>query len=139
MTKIDTSTEAVEALILNSLKFSNLAAGEGFVLFGVSPEDFLFAYSKATGFEDWDNIGQHIITFMRAERDALEAENERLKAQVDTTWNEAIEAAADACNKEHLEDPVLGDEGDIAYTTAVSDCIFAIRNLKRPVKGESHE
>jgi len=65
----------------------------------------------------------------RGELDALKAENERLKAQVDTTWNEAIEAAVKLVNS------MAND----ALTVAAREHAFQIAEAIGELKGESHE
>lgn len=58
MTHHDKARELVE-LVRVALTFCNAAAGEGLVIDGMSPEDFLMDYSNATGFTDWDRFGDH--------------------------------------------------------------------------------
>lgn len=140
---IDTSTEAVEALVKDALKFCNLAAGEGFILFGVSPEDFLFAYSKATGFEDWDNIGQHIIASIHAERDQLRDE---LDAAIRSASDIAAEARAGAIEAaaRNVEAAVsngvfIGKLTDHVRALHDTDTLAAIERIKEQAMEEERE
>ena len=59
-----TKLTAERALIRNAIRFANWAAGEGLCPAddqGVpAPEDFLFAYSTATGDEEWDTLADRI-------------------------------------------------------------------------------
>lgn len=53
-------------LIRAALRFADLAAGEGIEIDGLAPEDFLTAYSEATGDEDWDTIADRIAAIQPA-------------------------------------------------------------------------
>ena len=48
-------------LVRNALDFANRAAGEGIVIDGLSPEDFLMDYSVATDDDDWDTLPDRIL------------------------------------------------------------------------------
>lgn len=52
------------ALIRNAIRFANWAAGEGLCPADdqgvLGPEDFLFAYSIATGDEEWATLADRI-------------------------------------------------------------------------------
>ena len=75
-----TDTRELVELIRAALNFCNAAAGEGLEIDGMSPEDFLMRYSDATGFEDWDRIGDHAA-------DTITALSERCRV-----LEEAVEA-----------------------------------------------
>lgn len=55
-------------LIHDALTFAVWAAGEGLCPTNgpTAPEDFLYAYSAATGFENWDAIPHHVATILSA-------------------------------------------------------------------------
>lgn len=61
------TNNAVVDLVRNALHFSNLAAGEGINLDGISPEDFLMEYSVASGDDDWDTLPGRIAASMTDE------------------------------------------------------------------------
>ena len=63
-------TPELETLIRKALEFANWAAGEGIcpaqIIDNVSdPEDFIMNYSNATGFEDWDNLADHVVDLLK--------------------------------------------------------------------------
>lgn len=71
-----TDTRELVELIRTALNFCNAAAGEGLEIDGMSPEEFLMRYSDATGFTDWDRIGDHAA-------DALTALSEQVRVLED--------------------------------------------------------
>lgn len=101
--------------LLNFIKcaidFCNLAAGEGISIDNLSPEDFFFDYSGATGYEDWCTISDYVID--QIERDRLEIERLRkalseclgtLTGGMDGTWtadSDPISMARAALNKDN--------------------------------------
>ena len=79
MTFDSKEARALVDLIRSAVKFANLAAGEGVSIADLQPEDFLMAYTDATGFDDWDNLDSHAADALT---DALD-EIERLTAEID--------------------------------------------------------
>lgn len=73
--------DAREALIRESIRFASWGAGEGLCprIEGVvtEPEDFLMAYSVATGDEDWETLAERVVPDPRIAE--LEAENAELR------------------------------------------------------------
>ena len=78
---IDTR-ELVE-LIRAALNFCNAAAGDGLEIDGMSPEYFLMRYSDATGFVDWDRIGDHAADTITALSERCRALEEALQFYAD--------------------------------------------------------
>lgn len=59
-------TPELETLIRKALEFANWAAGEGICPAQITdkisdPEEFIMDYSDATGWEDWDNLADHVV------------------------------------------------------------------------------
>ena len=147
MTKIDTSTEAVEALL-------DGVTGGPFIVddFGIKgghpcriampDHNGIPMATVAECFQNWNDAylnerriswkeaqanasfiaaSRELVPALLAERDALKAEVDRLKAQADEVWNEAIEAAEMEIQNWHSCD---------------GNCVST---LKRQPKGESHD
>ena len=57
-------------MIVKSVQFANLAAGEGLSIDGLTPEEFLLDYSEAKDFEDWDCLADHVRNALIAQEDA---------------------------------------------------------------------
>lgn len=87
-----TDTRELVKLVRVALTFCNVAAGEGLEIDGLSPEDFLMSYSDATGFEDWDRIGDHasdLITALAEENQRLREALKECEAEIDRyIWQE---------------------------------------------------
>lgn len=140
MTQIDTSTEAVEALLkdvtpgpweYNARKQVGPISQEddqsyGMICDAVCELDYTYHWRSDARFIA---AARELVPALLAERDALRAEVERLKAQVDTTWNEAIEAAVKLVNS------MAND----ALTVAAREHAFQIAEAIGELKGESHE
>lgn len=90
-------------LIKCAIEFCNLAAGEGITIDNLSPEDFLFDYSDATGYEDWCTISDYVIDQIM--RDGREIE--RLREVL--TWYGEQARLARLIHRE-------GDDGRIALS-----------------------
>lgn len=76
-----TDTRELVELIRAALNFCNAAAGDGLEIDGMSPEDFLMRYSDATGFEDWDRIGDHAADTITALSERCRALEEEVQAE----------------------------------------------------------
>jgi hypothetical protein len=80
--------DAMKTLIRRAIKFSDWAAGEGLCPAGCddtdqeerSPEEFFFAYSTATGDEDWNGLSDRVFARIAG----LEAENDRLRKALES-------------------------------------------------------
>jgi hypothetical protein len=151
-TAIDTSTEAIEALLKDVTPGPwgrNTRAQVG----PVSQEDdqsygMICDSVCELDYSDHWEADSHFIAAARelvpallAERDALKAENERLKDQADAVWNEAIEAAIKEVG---LYSCSAGSDAftegvSCGYKDAIDQVAEGLAVLKRPVKGESHE
>ena len=157
MTKIDTSTEAVEALLKDMtegpweaalergchgvIAHSLPAGGANFVaLVGNDPES---AEKEPSRFANARFIAasRELVPALLVERDALQAEVDRLKAQADAVWNEAIEAAANQIqhivNEAERENTQRPNSIDLMFLRMMGGIVSAIRTLVRPTKGET--
>jgi len=67
------STTALTTMVVESVRFASWAVGEGLCPAdgepASDPADFLMAYSKATDFEDWEHLAEHVAARI-AEQDA---------------------------------------------------------------------
>lgn len=76
--------DAMKTLVRRAIKLSDWAASEGLCPAGYAdtdqeernPEEFFFAYSTATGDEDWNGLPDRVFARIAA----LEAENAKLRA-----------------------------------------------------------
>lgn len=93
--RIDTAKERDELLnlIKCAIEFCNLAAGEGISIDNLSPEDFLFYYSSATGYEDWCTISDYVIDQIK--RDGREIERLRKSTEYDADAAKGMTAKVD--------------------------------------------
>ena len=79
--------EAMRQMIVQAVRFANLAAGEGICIDDLEPETFLFDYSQATGNEDWDTLPARILAARAADAErirGLEAERDELRGTKET-------------------------------------------------------
>lgn len=71
--------DAMKTLVRRAIKFSDWAAGEGLCPAGYddtdqeerNPEDFFFAYSTATGDEDWNGLSDRVFARIAALEETL--------------------------------------------------------------------
>ncbi len=63
-----------QTLVYEALRFAIWAAGEGLIPIdgepARSPEDFIYEFAAATGFDDWDNLPDSIIQRVSAQKTA---------------------------------------------------------------------
>lgn len=57
--------DAMREMIVQAVRFANLAAGEGITIDGLLPEIFLLDYSEATDEEDWHTLAERVDAALR--------------------------------------------------------------------------
>src|SRR5690606_20280557 len=94
----------LQSAIYEALRFANWAAGQGICPAegedATAPEDFLMAYSEATGDDDWETLPARIAV-LEAQLAEAKAESARLRERLAEALK-ALEPFADAAD--YLED-----------------------------------
>lgn len=107
-------------LVYQSVRFANWAAGEGICPIAdepaLPPDEFLLAFSEATGFEDWEGLdvgARERLAAMAEQRDALRQCQSALAMMVNPdriTGTTIMTAFATATAAEAKARKLLGDE-----------------------------